>query len=421
MRRKREAPMAIKEAVKIILGKNGTMLYRTVNQRRKYVASVLRRNKGVIASDKPYRVYQEDGKHLFFGYYDLQQMNAKQDKLLAHRLPQHADASRDAIEIGWLDHITGHFHQIAESRAWCWQQGSRLRWHSWSENCILFNSLQNNEYCTEQWDIVSGKRQELFPCAFYDITSDFAYGLSLNFSRLQRLRPGYGYSTLPDHTCGDNAPEMDGIFRYDLISGERIQLVSLRQLATASEDAAAQYQHYINHICVAPDGKHFMFLHLWTKAAGLPWKVELYSVSMNGDELKRLEGTQNPISHYCWKDERTLLTTTCSGVYAEYDIITGKRTVLAYPELRKDGHPTYFANKNTILADTYPLKRCMQHLFKIDRDGADYHEIASIYSDPRLFEEKRCDLHPRLTPDGRYVTVDSTFSLQCRSVVEWTL
>ncbi len=413
--------MAFKRFIKKIIGKKGTAILKTICQRAKYIYGFTCHDVGRIETGFPYKMYKQVDKHLFFGYYDLQQMNGAQDKLLAHRLAKDADPACDSIDIGWIDRTTEQFYQIAQSSAWCWQQGSRLRWHPIDEKLILFNNLQNDSYCTEIWDTVSGQKRGSIPCAFYDVTPDFAYGLSLNFSRLQRLRPGYGYETLPDITKGEKAPENDGVFRYEIASGRKELLVSLRQLAVASGDVKEEYQHYINHISVAPDGKHFMFLHLWTKGANEPWKVEMYTMALSGEELKRLESKANPISHYCWKNERVLLTTTSEGVYAEYDISTGKRITLDYPELKNDGHPAYFSDKERILADSYPLKRSMQHLFMISRDGKNYREIASLFSDPRMFGEKRCDLHPRLTKDNRIITIDSTVSGKYRCVIEWKI
>ena len=40
----------------------------------------------------------------------------------------------------------------------------------------------------------SGKKQRTLPKPIYTVSPDGAWGLSLNFSRLEWLRPGYGYA-----------------------------------------------------------------------------------------------------------------------------------------------------------------------------------------------------------------------------------
>jgi hypothetical protein len=41
----------------------------------------------------------------------------------------------------------------------------------------------------------------------YDISKDKTYILSLDFSRLETLRSGYGYNNIKDATIGQNIPQ----------------------------------------------------------------------------------------------------------------------------------------------------------------------------------------------------------------------
>jgi len=413
--------MSLKSTAKKILGPNGVERLRACRQSGKYAKALLMRNAHFIETDRPYRIYGQAGKHVFFGYYDLQQFNARHDLLLAHVVDEKAVACVDPAEICVIERESGNIRKIAQTYAWCWQQGSRLRWHPFEEAALLFNTVRDNEYRMEFWNADTGKKTGEWPFACYDIDPDFTYGLSLNFSRLQRLRPGYGYSALPDPTEGEAAPATDGIFRCDLAAGSRELIVSLHDLAARCEDMQGRDQHYINHISIAPNGKRFLFFHLWTKSAASPWKVELYVAAPDGSGLRRLEGSGEKISHYCWKNDTILLTTTSDGVYAEYDTETGKKTVLPVPQLCHNGHPTYFADQTTIVTDTYPLGKERQHLFLIGRDGAGYREIANLFSDPRLYGEKRCDLHPRLSTDERLLTIDTTCFDRRRCILEFDL
>ena len=122
------------------------------------------------------------------------------------------------------------------------------------------------------------------------------------------------------------------------------------------------------------------------------------------------------VSHYCWIDDNTLLTTWVKGGYYIYDIARGKKTHLDVSQLANDGHPSCL-DHNQFISDTYPLKQSLQHLFMSSIDGTNYQEIAEMVSDPRQYDEKRCDLHPRLSASKRYVTCDSTFKDGKRSIL----
>lgn len=43
--------------------------------------------------------------------------------------------------------------------------------------------------------------------------------------------------------------------------------------------------------------------------------------------------------------------------------------------------------------------------------------MLDIYHNPRMYEEMRCDLHPRLTPDNKLFTIDTVYSKCKRSVL----
>lgn len=365
-------------------------------------------------------VFSLPGKHVFFGYYDIQQLNTRQDKLLVTVVPKNANAKADPAELKWVDTAAGEFHPIAQSRAWCWQQGARLRWHPVLENTVLFNDLQDGRYVTRIFDLAGNRELSVLPRAMYDVTADFRYGLSLNYSRLQRLRPGYGYSTLPDNTVQDKVPAGDGIFLVDLQTAEEKLIVSYDQLVKLTPEAAGEW-NYINHISIAPDGNRFLFFHIWTPSPDAHWHMKLYTAKMDGSGLTCLE-SGDIISHYCWRNENELLATTngfgkTRSRYLLYDIPGGTCTMLPNAHLMLDGHPGFLPNRTHFITDTYPRKDSMQHLFCDSVTGEDYQPICDIYSDPRQFDEKRCDLHPRLTPDGSILTIDSTFQNGTRSVL----
>lgn len=364
-------------------------------------------------------VLSQKGHHIFFGYYDLQQLNKNEDKLLIQITTKNANPQLDPVDICIYNLAEKRFDIIAQSRAWSWQQGCRLRWNPVNNSQILFNNCVGDKYVCEIWDTIMMSKICEIPIALYDIDSTLTYGYGVNFSRLQRLRPGYGYSTLPDATAGQCVPLDDGIFRYDFNKKEIKLIISFERLC--ADFPVNQYEHYINHISVSPDGSKFMFFHLWSLGDVNSWEMRLYVSDHEGKELILLE-ENDIISHYTWKDNKTILTTkinkdskeTC---YYLYEIESGKKSPVKEEHLYLDGHPTYLKDGKTFVSDTYPQPDNVQHLFSFDTGSNRYVPILDIYHDPRMYGEKRCDLHPKVSKTNNYITIDSTFKGGCRSVV----
>ena len=158
----------------------------------------------IVGNVKIKHVLEADGYHVYRGYYDLNYLNS--GRFLCHRLPVGATDNRGTkCDIGYYDLEAMKFHKVADTNAWCWQQGSRLRWHPIEKNRILFNSIEGDHYCAKICD-TDGNQIRIIDRPLYDVTPDFKYGISLNYSRLQRMRPGYGYNYVEDETKDVYAP-----------------------------------------------------------------------------------------------------------------------------------------------------------------------------------------------------------------------
>lgn len=416
--------MSKKEVIKNIIGPTGIEAIRKM----KMTCGIVRAYKaGTIGccEVKSFRVRLKEklsikDKNVFFGYYDLQQINEKQTRMLVHICDRKANTQRDAVAIAYYDLVTHQFVNVAESRAWSWQQGCRLRWNPLNQNEILFNNLENGRYVCQIWNVEQKKKIQTIPIPLYDIDAGMHYGLGVNFSRLQRLRPGYGYNSLSDKTINQNIPQNDGIFLYDFYTNEVRNIIKYEKLCEGFQDTQG-FQHYINHVCISPNGKQFMFFHIFTKGTGMEWNVRLCVSDINGNDIKILE-ENHTISHYTWKNDFTLLTTYINregkgSCYAEYDINTGKRTAIGGDELKLDGHPTFFKGNQSFISDTYPKRDCLQTVFLYDMKKNEYEKLVDIFHTPRLYEEKRCDLHPRLTWDNKYFSIDTVYADSLRSVL----
>ncbi|MCD7777448.1 MAG: hypothetical protein LUH47_02975 [Clostridiales bacterium] len=313
----------VKKAIKMIVGPKRVT---AAKQSIKYVRDIcyLCSNPRIKVDDNnlKYKKLSQKDKHIFFGYYDISQFDADEKRLLVHSVNKGANAHRDKTELGYYNLEDNKYIPFASTNAWCWQQGSRLRWHPLNEDIVLFNDVDNGKYITRLYNIAENKEITTLCDALYDVDNNFTYGLSLNFSRLQRLRPGYGYSVLPDKSADKAAPDDDGIFYIDIKDNRKKLLISLSELAAEVSDEQAD-QHYINHISISPDGKRFMFFHIWTLKGDTHWRTRLCVYDFNNKKREILEKADR-FSHYDWKNNNELLVTCWDKnrkqYYCIYDI-----------------------------------------------------------------------------------------------------
>lgn len=353
----------------------------------------------------------------FAGYYDLEPL--KDEKLLVHVCDLDDKTSENKIEIGYFNVKNKQYQRITESSAWCWQQGSRLRWSNIENNTIFYNDVKNGEYCCIKYDIAKEKIIQVIPFAIYDMNFDETYGISLNFDRLQKLRPGYGYDSIKNEEELQNAPDDDGLFLVNMQTGRRELIISLGELAK-NQDKKIMYKHYINHISFSKDGNKIMFFHLWDQKEKFNWKTELCIYDMKNKNTKIIE--QNDlVSHYNWKDNENILITGINydnneEFYRYYNIETNERVQLN--NITRDGHPIHKeVNNNIFYSDTYPDFYDFQKLFKYDVIKRKKTRILNIYSEIKLNGEKRCDLHPKYIQNKDVLLIDTTFKQEKRSVL----
>lgn len=365
-----------------------------------------------------YEIIGLPNKHVFFGYYDLQQLDKSGQRALIHIIDKNrCNPAEDLAGIA-IYHIDEKKTEVlTQTRAWSWQQGARLRWHPCKPETVLFNDVEDGKYVTVECDIISHSRETIAPMPMYDVTPDMHYGLSVNFSRLQRLRPGYGYSTLKDDTAGISSLKEEGIFRYDFEKQESKLLISLDQLAHNCPKLK-NVEHYINHISIAPSGRKFMFFHLWASIQSSIWDMNLYVADIETGEMNCIE-TEEIASHYSWRSDSELLVTTAAlhnsqSKYILYNLDRHSKQVLKGKWLTRDGHPTAINDSDCFVSDTYPIG-CEQFLFLEEREVGT--ELARVYADPRMFDDMRCDLHPRVSLEHKQITIDSTFNHKVRQVV----
>ena len=361
----------------------------------------------------PVRRITQGPFHHFFGYYDKTPWDAGGRYLLALRVAfmDRPPTPEDVAVIGMLDsHNDFRWQALAESTVWCWQQANMLQWlPDDSRRRIIFNTRRAESYTACILDVESGER-ELLPRPVYSLSPDGTQAVTLNFARLQRTRPGYGYVGRPDRSVGQCTPADDGIWHMDLNTGDSRLIISLAQLADVEANESMQgVEHWVNHLEWNPAGKRISTLHRWPSPGG--FRTRLFTADPDGGKLALLEGS-GTVSHYDWRDDGHILAWSRHDGgrhFHLYDDPSGAARVVGADTLTRDGHNSFSPDRQWLLTDSYPDARRHERLLMLYHlESNTRFDVGRFHSDPALSGEIRCDLHPRWNRDGTLVCIDST-------------
>ncbi len=362
-------------------------------------------------------VTKSPGYH-WFGYYDKMQFDVTGRYLLGmeasfeHRRPR----PNDTITIGMIDLKNDDtWIPLGQSRAWCWQSGCMLQWRPGHDNEIMWNDRQDDRFVCHILNIQTGRKKTL-PFPFFTVNPSGRTALSLDFERLEYMRPGYGYTGVTDRNLDIMAPDGMGIYHCDLETGNKKLIVSLRQACSLPHPSGdlSDCKHYFNCLLFNPDGSRFVVLHRWRRdrGRGWPFKTRMLSADADGGHLGIL--VPGGCGHFNWRDNHHLIIQ--DGGFSLYRDGAGRmEPVGAGIVPNSGGHLSYLPDKHWLVGDTYPDENRMQHLYLYNVNTKKFIILGSFYSPPeytgsqsgREDDEWRCDLHPRISRDGRFITIDS--------------
>jgi len=358
----------------------------------------------LINSRIPYRIYQEKDADVFFGYYDVSPFRGY--KLLSnYRLN-----SNDVIEVGFFDLESdfSKFISLGKTETWNLQMGCRLQWHPLKHNYFFYNKLLSGKYGSVMIDIDDIKNSREIEYPIYTLSDTYNLLLSLDFSRLETMREGYGYHNLNDETKNVHIPDLDAIILYDYNSNEIVRKLSYSDLMKDINDKKvfASY-NYVNHLNFQPKTKNFIFQHCILRDKKK--EVRLLYYNFNEDSLDMLCDFNFVCSHFNWINNDKLLMYLYKGPRgAGYYILTLSTKDLSFlsdAPNKKDGHPTYFGS-SYFVSDTVPNSFSERDLFIYDIVNRRKIDLASIYSSPKYTGSERCDLHPRMAEENKLLSVD---------------
>ena len=361
----------------------------------------------------PVRILTTGPKHHWFGYYDKLEFDPSGRYCLGmqvdfeHRSPR----PDDAIALGMVDLEDGdRWIELARSTAWCWQQGCMLQWVPGSTTKVLFNDRQKDRYVCRILDVRS-RQIETVPHAIYAISPDARTAVVSDFRRLGDVRRGYGYNGLPDPAADEPWPKDTGVFRVDLETGEKTMLFSIAEVAAFGKQLPTKpgAKHWINHLLFNQDGSRFIFLHRWQK--GPSRATRMLTASPDGSDL-RVVDANGLTSHFIWRDPRHILAWSDQPSHRRAFYLFedgGEQTVEAIgPDvMTRDGHCSYLPGNDWILNDTYPDANRMQNPFLYHVASGEVVPLGHFRSPKQYSGEWRCDTHPRFSPDGKKVVIDS--------------
>jgi len=346
----------------------------------------------------------------FFGYYDKSpwDMSNRYVLCLQAKCTWKDVAPKQPANIVLIDTENNNAMRIlGKTHAWNVQQGCMLQWLGPDfQSKILFNDFRDDQYCSVILTIDTLK-ERVIDMPVYSVAQSGDFALTLDFSRLHRLRKGYGYSNLPDKTAGIIIPDSPCIWKVDLLSGKTIPLLDYNdfyRFETRKEMTSAE--HKVNHIMISPSGSRFMVLHRWMH--GHRKYSRLVTCNIDGTGMYNLLD-DDMVSHCNWKNDNEIIAFANkknSGV--GYYLLTDKAHDFKrlWPGLDRDGHPSYSPDKSLIVTDTYPDRTRMSSLYCMFEDG-EPRVTAKVFSPFKYDNDVRCDLHPRWSRDGKMVCLDS--------------
>jgi hypothetical protein len=386
-------------------------------QRRRFLSALLA---GVLPgrsfASVNVRAITKGPKYHWFGYYDKLQFDPTSRYVLGmevdfeHRSPK----PNDVIRIGVIDtKDKDRWTQLGATRAWNWQQGCMLQWLPGSNTQVIWNDREGDHFISRVKNIKTG-RERILPAPIYTLSPDGKSAVYPDFRRLNDCRPGYGYTGIPDPNLNVKVPDDAGIWRLDIASGKTKLLVPFSEAERIPypNGYPAGAKHWFNHLLYSTDGSRFIFLHRWRSETEpiTKFSTRMFTADRTGNDLFILD-PHGRTSHFIWRDPKNVLAWAWHPSQGDKFYLFEDKTEAVEavgPEVMTvNGHCTYLPGSKFILNDTYPDHERNQNPYLYEVATGRRTPLGAFHSPNRYTGEWRCDTHPRFSPDGKNVCIDS--------------
>ena len=362
-------------------------------------------------SDYPILMVGKDddmGDSSFGGYYDRPTING--DYAFTHITT--CDTSKrpqkdKCVKVSIYDMNQQKMIDVGNSFSYTWQQGCKTQWID--EDRLIYNVFEDGRYQSCVYFVKENKVMKKFDWPNQDSYKD-QFFLSIDYRRIMALRPDYGYRNLPLPTEVEMKDvENDGIRIINMQNGETRMLHSLKEIASVEQkEIFGRCKHVANHLMINKAGSHFIFIHRFYEG-----KVRHDRLMVSDFESMKVLVDNDMVSHCHWIDNERIIGyfryQNKDGFYF-CNVITGEvKCCEPMTALQNgDGHPSCYGDWITF--DSYPDKGRMQHLYLYNMVTEQMIHLLEVKHGLKFQGEGRCDLHPRFSSDGKYISFDSVMS-----------
>lgn len=360
-------------------------------------------------------VSPNDGKEYFFGYYDKSPWDASGKYMLCMQADcTWKDVSpKEPLNILLLD-VSNNYAptKIATSYSWNVQMGCMAQWLGPSfDKEVIYNDCRDGEYCSVILNVFTGE-ERVIGAPIYSVSNDGEFALTLDFSRLYNLRPGYGYYNVAEKTKGVGLPNTTCIWYVNLKTAEVKPLLKYTDFASfqpREEMLEERSIHKVNHIMISPNGKRFMVLYRWFVSERK--YTRLITCNVDGTDMYLLND-DDMVSHCYWKDDNTIIAFENKkdggpGYYLMKDKTSEYQHL--WKQYSNDGHPSYSPDRSIVVTDSYPNRRRIQDIKVLSDTKEDGIVVAEVLAPFKYDNNTRCDLHPRWSRNGKMICFDGCF------------
>lgn len=358
------------------------------------------------------KVSPTDKFEYFYGYYDKSPWDISDRYMLCVRVEKayKTVAPKESGVVGVIDtQDNNKFIEIGVTHSWNVQQSCMAQWMGPDyKNYILYNDCRNGKLCSVIYNFEKRKEEKCLSMPAYDVSRNGEFILSLDFLRLHRMRPGYGYSNYEETTRNELCPDETCIWKIDVDTGVITELFKYTDFSSFEpKQNMVGAEHKVNHLMISPNGKRFMLLHRWFQNGRK--NTRLVTVNIDKTDMFNLSDDVFA-SHSYWKNDNEILSfLRKKGKGDHYYLMKDKSNEyeMLWPNLDTDGHCSYSFDGEYLITDTYPNRKRIASVYLCLEKNNYFERVARVFSPFKYDNDCRCDLHPRWNHNGDKVCIDS--------------